>query len=64
MLAKTQRQNHPSRRAHRKRHVMPQVDAASSSQNACLDIFIKALLKKLGMRSRVEAAIWVTQNGK
>ncbi|MBL4608376.1 MAG: two-component system response regulator NarL [Pseudomonadales bacterium] len=29
-----------------------------------IKVHVKALLKKLGMRSRVEAAIWVTQNGK
>jgi two-component system nitrate/nitrite response regulator NarL len=29
-----------------------------------IKVHVKALLKKLGMRSRVEAAIWITQNGK
>lgn len=29
-----------------------------------IKVHVKALLKKLGMRSRVEAAIWLTQNGK
>jgi len=29
-----------------------------------IKVHVKALLKKLGMRSRVEAAIWLTQNKK